>query len=64
HGPVPGHEVQPRPDDEHPARQGPDRQGRQRHGDLPRRGPAGIRGVRQGRGQEVRPRPARHDPGL
>ncbi len=30
HGPVPGHEVQPRPDDEHPARQGPDRQGRQR----------------------------------
>ena len=32
HGPVPGQEVQPRPDDEHPARQGPHRRRRQRHG--------------------------------
>ena len=38
-----------------------DRQGRQRQGDLTRRGAQGLRGLRQGRGEEVRARPARAD---
>src|SRR5215216_3607 len=61
HRPVPGHEVQPAADDEHPARQGPHRGCRQRHGHHPRRSPPGLQRRRQGRGQEVRPQPARHD---
>ena len=40
-----------------------DRQGGQRDRDLARRGPAGLQGLRHGRGQEVRPRPARADQG-
>jgi glutathione-independent formaldehyde dehydrogenase len=42
HRPVPGHEVQQRADEGDPERQGPDRQGRQRHEDQSRRGAAGL----------------------
>ena len=56
---VPGHEVPPRADGGDPHRPLPDRQGRQRQGDLARRRAEGLRGLRQGRGREVRARPAR-----
>ena len=59
HGPVPGDEVQPAADDGDPARQGADRQGRQRQGDPAQRRPAGLRGVRRRRRDEVRPQPQR-----
>jgi glutathione-independent formaldehyde dehydrogenase len=58
--PVPRPEVQPGPDDEHPARPGAHRRRRQRHGDPARGRPARLPGVRQRRGAEVRARPARH----
>ena len=61
HRPVPGHALQPAADDGDPARPGHDRQERQRHADPAGPGPAGLRGVRPGRGQQVRARPARHD---
>ena len=60
HRPVPGDEVQPPADDGDPPRQGADRQERQRDRDPARPGPPGLPGVRQGRGPQVRPRPARH----
>ena len=42
HRSVPGHEVQPRLDDVHPARQGPDRRRGQRHRHPPRAAPEGY----------------------
>ena len=50
HRPVPGAAVQPRADDEHPARQGAHRRSGQRHRDPARRRPAGLPGLRPGRG--------------
>ena len=58
--PVPGDEVQPPADDGDPARQGADRQERQRDRDPARPGPPGLPGLRQGRGPQVRHRPPRH----
>ena len=55
HRPVPGDEVQPPADADDPARQDADRQSGQRHGDQAGRGAAGLRGLRQGRCEEVRP---------
>ena len=59
HRPVPGHALPPPTDERDPQRALPDRQGRQRHRDLARRGAAGLPGLRQGSEQEVRARPAR-----
>ena len=64
HRPVPGHALPPRADAGDPPRQGADRQGRQRDGDHPRRSAAGLQGLRPGRGEEVRLRPARAHQGL
>ena len=63
-GPVPSHEVSPRPDADDPQRQGADRQGCQRHRDHARRSPEGIPGLRSGGSQEVRAEPARPDQDL
>ncbi len=60
--PVSGDEVPPRPDAGDPQRSRADRQGRQRAGDLARRGPAGLQGLRQGRVREVRDQPERARP--
>src|SRR5918999_234657 len=61
HRPVPGHEVQPGVDDGDPARQGPHRRCSERHGHYPGRSPRRLQGLRQGRGQVIRPQPARFD---
>ena len=62
HGPVPRDALPPRPDADDPARPRAHRQGGQRDGGDARRGPAGLQGLRPGRGPEVRPQPARADP--
>ena len=59
HRPVPGPAVQPRAYDGDPQRQGPHRRRGKRHGNRPRRRPAGLPGLRQRRGREVRPQPER-----
>jgi glutathione-independent formaldehyde dehydrogenase len=59
--PVPGDALPPRPDDVDPPRQGPHRRRGERHRHHPGRRPSGLQGLRPGRGQEVRARPARHD---
>jgi glutathione-independent formaldehyde dehydrogenase len=61
---VPGDALPPAADERDPARQGADREGRERHDDLDRRGTAGLRPVRLGRRREVRHRPARAGEGL
>mmetsp|Transcript_19169 Transcript_19169/g.44066 ORF Transcript_19169/g.44066 Transcript_19169/m.44066 type:complete len:305 (+) Transcript_19169:591-1505(+) len=61
HGAMPCDEVPPATDASHPLRQGADRQGRQRNGDLSRRCCEGLQGFRQGRRRQVCARPARHD---
>ena len=48
HRPVPGAEVQPRADDEHPARQGAHRRRGERHRDRPGRRPRGYQEFDQG----------------
>ena len=61
HGPMSRDEVQPRVDDGHLARQDRDRQGGQRYHDLAGPGGEGLSGLRQGRCEEIRHRPARPD---
>src|SRR5690606_40314538 len=61
---MPRHEVQPPADDGDPARQGPDREGRASHPDLARGRAAGLRRLRSGRCEEVRPQPQRLHHGL
>ena len=63
-GAMPGHEVQPQPDERHPLRQDQDRRGGQRDGHLPRRRPRRVRRLRPGRREEVRHRPARGSVGV
>ena len=63
-GSVPGDEVPPRADADDPQRPRADREGRERDGHLPGRGPSGIQGLRPGRRKEVRAQPARADQDL
>ena len=61
HGPVSGDALPPPAHAGDRLRQGQDRGGGQRAGDLPGRRPQRLPGLRQGRGDQVRDRPARDD---
>ncbi len=63
HRPVPRAEIQPRADDEHPARQGPYRRCGERDRHQTRGRAGGLRGLRFGCGSEIRPRSARDGSG-